>query len=442
MQTIDISNILVREGRQRSNISSTSLEEFADKLAIHGLLHAIVLEADGKTLVAGERRLSAVRIMQEREQPLRHNGELVPFGHIPYTRIDQLSPEAVFELELEENLSRVDLSMPDKCRAIARLYELKNAKHLQQENAPLSVKAFAQDVTGEPDSQAFILPATNALLIAKHLDDPNVAKAKTQKEALNIIKRKQGDILRQALSQRLNAEGLSAAPKSRHTLYNASAFDILPTLPAASFDLIITDPPYGIDIDTMSTQSGSASGHVHTYSDDFEYASACVKLLAISGFQRLKASGACYMFCDIKFFKDWAEIFEREGWYVWPVPIIWDKSPTGSLLGAANGPRHVYETILYAIKGRHPVVSVGTDVIKIPGPAADKKHPAEKPEALYSTLLSWSASPGDTVLDPFCGSGNIFKAGTSRSCFVTGIEQDPVHYATANIALNAGELGI
>lgn len=33
------------------------------------------------------------------------------------------------------------------------------------------------------------------------------------------------------------------------------------------------------------------------------------------------------------------------------------------------------------------------------------KHPTQKPEALLDRIVRASTSPGDVVLDPFCGSG-------------------------------------
>ena len=108
-----------------------------------------------------------------------------------------------------------------------------------------------------------------------------------------------------------------------------------------------------------------------------------------------------------------------------------NKSPVGSLLGRANGPRHVYETILYAIKGDRGVTRVGADVISIPGPSVNKDHPAEKPVELWEHLLGWTIAPGDRVVDFFCGSGNIFLAATNLACSAHGAERDPGHYSKA-----------
>jgi DNA modification methylase len=51
--------------------------------------------------------------------------------------------------------------------------------------------------------------------------------------------------------------------------------------------------------------------------------------------------------------------------------------------------------------------------------------------SLYEDLLKRSARPGDSVLDPFAGSGTIFPAAHSLKIKATGIELDPSAYGIA-----------
>jgi DNA modification methylase len=44
---------------------------------------------------------------------------------------------------------------------------------------------------------------------------------------------------------------------------------------------------------------------------------------------------------------------------------------------------------------------------------------------LCRDLLRRSAKPGDSVLDPFCGTGVIYPACHEVKCKATGIELDP-----------------
>lgn len=433
MRTIPIDSVIIPPDRQRQDFDSAALSELADSIFEIGLLQAPVFENDGRTLRAGERRYRAISYLASCGRQFMHDGELVQPGHLPYTLLSDLAPHQLFKVELEENRRRVNLSWQEEARAVARLEELYRTAALEAGDAP-TIAGFAREVFGDatlPEARTLRKNAPEDLKIAQHLDDPDVANAKTRKEALNIVKRKQSELIEQELARQIAEKGFASEVVSPHTLYLGSAFDIAPGLPDGHFDLILTDPPYGIDMDRMSTQSGSSSGHTHNYSDDFAFAARCVELVATEGFRITRASAACFMFCDLRFFPQWSKVFEEAGWYVWPNPLIWNKSPTGSLLGEANGPRHVYETVLYAIKGRRGVNMVGADVISIPGPAANKLHPAEKPVDLYALLLAWTAIAGDRVVDFFCGCGPIFPAATRYQLLATGIEQNPAHHAKA-----------
>jgi site-specific DNA-methyltransferase (adenine-specific) len=424
MKLIRLDQVRITPDRQRQTFNSQSLEALADSIQRLGLFHAILLEPDGCTLRAGERRWRALSTLST---PYVHDGQTIPPGFVPFTTTADLTESELFEIELEENIQRQDLTWQERTAAYARLFEL------QQRvlgDKPLTVAEFGRILHPEAPLRA-AKAATPHLHIAKHLDDPDVAAAKTMKEAENIIRRKNESILRMELLQR------TGALPTKHRLVNESAFDFLPSLPNNSVDIIITDPPYGIDMDQMSTQSGSSSGLTHAYRDDQDYAAKCVELLAQEGARVGKASCVCYMFCDLRLWPTWAKLFEAADWYVWPFPVIWNKAPTGSLLGSANGPRHCYEAILIAIRGKRQVNFVGEDVISITGPQANKQHPAEKPVALYEKLLAWSAAPGDTVLDPFCGCGPVLPAAEAHGCFAIASELDASHYAVAATRLQS-----
>ena len=433
MKTIGLAHVKVREDRQRKEFKG--IRELADSILEYGLIHAPVLAFDEQTLIAGERRFRALQLLSEENKSFFYSGVQLPAGVLPYTTLHDMSEEEQYTIELEENIQRTDLTWQERVNAMSNLRELMDRKA----GTSLSTAEFARQVTGpglRPDGLEFKAQVVQKL--APHMHDPEVAAAKSQKEALNIVKRKQGTLLMEELSRRIADEGMTK-PACQHQLVEASVFDTVGLLADGAFSVIITDPPYGIGMDAMKTQSGSDSGHVHTYKDDFTYAHDCVKLVAVEGFRVTTASAVCYMFCDIRFFPTWRSEFEMAGWRVWTQPIIWDKSPSGSLLGAANGPRHCYEAILMAIKGGKGVNTVGSDVIKIPGPR-DKFHPAEKPVELYSHLMRWSAVPGDRVLDFFCGSGPIFQAAGQYQCTATGFENNPEHIVTARARMEMGDL--
>jgi site-specific DNA-methyltransferase (adenine-specific) len=84
-----------------------------------------------------------------------------------------------------------------------------------------------------------------------------------------------------------------------------------------------------------------------------------------------------------------------------------------------------------------PPVSVRTNVWRMHSgkcagfKASDPKHPAKFPEALARDhILSWS-NPGDTVFDPFLGSGTTGKMALAHGRQFVGIERDPAYFEIA-----------
>jgi ribosomal protein L11 methylase PrmA len=64
-------------------------------------------------------------------------------------------------------------------------------------------------------------------------------------------------------------------------------------------------------------------------------------------------------------------------------------------------------------------------------------HPCAKPMKVSRWLISRAAMPGDTVCDPFMGSGSFGVAALRRGCNFIGIEIDPHYFAIAEKRINA-----
>jgi site-specific DNA-methyltransferase (adenine-specific) len=86
--------------------------------------------------------------------------------------------------------------------------------------------------------------------------------------------------------------------------------------------------------------------------------------------------------------------------------------------------------LLYAVRGDRPVTKLAPDVLTYPTDP-NLNWAAQKPVALYQDLLVRSCRPGDSVLDPFAGSGTIFPAAHPLKIRATGIELSPEAYGIA-----------
>jgi len=412
MNSIPLSDIII-ENRQRRSFDESSLKDLSLSIRSKGLLHPIVLREDGHTLVAGERRIRAIALLVEQEVSIQCGGVQIPIGHVPFVPIGDLSEEQIVEAELEENVLREDLSVQERAAAVQSLHNLRIAQHGEYNpgrKEGWSAKDTASEIFGRPVAGAQVQTEVKEnLLIAQNLDDPEVAKAKTKKEALKIIARKAEAALRERLAEQFLVSSVE------HEFFLGEFQNNLP--PRNSIDIICTDPLYGIGADTFGDQAGAE----HEYSDSYEHWQQTISDFATEARYVTKQLAHVYAFCDPRRFTEFKEFMEAHGFDVWPTPLIWDKVNQGMLPRPDHGPRRCYETILYAIKGNKRTIAVHRDVINIPGLQAPK-FGAEKPVALYENLLRRSASPGDRVWDPFIGAGPIFAAANRTNCTVFGTE--------------------
>lgn len=424
MNVLDIALITVAPNRQRRDFDKKKLADLAGSIGRNGLQHPIVVESLEKPVLrSGERRLRAIRTLTE---PYKHNGETIPPGFIPVTITGELGEIAREEVELEENILRVDLTWQERNEAIARLHALRTAQKAPTGEKQLYTQTAREIKGNDVVTSNDILEVRHATILQPFLADPDVAKAGTEREALAIVRRK----LTQTFNEQLAKNFDSSKAKTPHTLLQGSCIERFHQLADGQFDVIITDPPYGIEAHKMSTMSGSESGVVHEYEDTLENAIEVWRAIFREGARVCKPQAHLYMFCDFRYWRELVDLAIECGWDVWPTPIIWHK-PSGGMLGdSTRGPRKSYETILFASRGDKRVTGVYLDVI-VENPADSALHAAAKPVSVYVNLLRRSAVPGDRILDPCAGSGTLFPAANKLRCVATGIELSPTHYATA-----------
>ena len=143
-----------------------------------------------------------------------------------------------------------------------------------------------------------------------------------------------------------------------------------------------------------------------------------------------KTQAHAYVFCDIDNFVILKQRMQAAGWRVFRTPLIWVNPSAMRAPWPEHGPQRKYQLILYAIKGDKSVNQLYPDVLVY---SSDENlgHQAQKPVGLYSDLLRRSARPGDTVLDPFGGTGTVLPAAHEHKCRATYIEADASAYGIA-----------
>jgi site-specific DNA-methyltransferase (adenine-specific) len=194
-------------------------------------------------------------------------------------------------------------------------------------------------------------------------------------------------------------------------LHQQDAVDWLRSLPDASVDLIVTDPPYeslekhrriGT---TTRLKNSKASSNVWFQifpNDRFEE-------LFIECYRILKNHRHFYLFCDAETMFVVKPIAELAGFRFWK-PIIWDKQK----IGMGYHYRSRYEMILFFEKGKRKLNDLSiADVIQYP--RIFRGYPTEKPVPVSEILIRQSTQPGECIVDPFMGSGSVGLAALQQN---------------------------
>lgn len=414
MKLIKLSKIIVPENRQRKTFDAGRIKELAESIKNVGLLHPIVVlpsSSEEFRLVAGERRLRALETIKEEHFC---NGQLVSEGFALCSFTAELDDFERREAELDENIKRVDLTWQERAGAINALAALR------REQKPETTKIeIAQELAAATDVsvEAARAEIARAEVVGRMIDDPKVAAARTFREAYTIASK---------LIESEFTAALAAATgdvSSEHSCITGDCISAMSVLPPASFDCIITDPPYGMGADSFGD-----AGPSHAYSDTKDDAMRIAKQIILHGLVLCKPAAHLYVFCDIDNFHELRDFCAANAWKPWRTPLVWDK---GGALGHNPIPdqaiRRSYETILYAYRDNRPGIVFSSDVIRGIPTVSAPTHPAEKPALLYKHLLSRSCRPGDSVLDPCCGTGAVFEAANMLHLRATGIELDPTY---------------
>lgn len=215
--------------------------------------------------------------------------------------------------------------------------------------------------------------------------------------------------------------------------HHGDCVPFLQSIPAGTFDMVLTDPPYGIAYKTAHRAEPHRFAQEIANDRDLSIVEAVAPHL-----QRvLKDDAACFVFCAWKRQDEVARIIEGAGLAV-KNRIVWDKGTTtaGDLKGAFG---YQYEVLLFAAKGnpairgkRHP------DIWRHMRVSADKlHHQNEKPVPLLEQAILAMSDPGDTVLDPFMGSGSTGVACLNCGRNFVGCEIDPGYFDVARKRLDA-----
>lgn len=424
-------SIQTPKNRQRREVDADHIQNLAQSIISIGLIHPIVVRKDpigtAYLLVAGECRLRALATVWILGGQVKVADQLFPEGTIPALIIEEMDPIDAHEMELDENIRRSDLTWQDRAKATEELFSLRKAKALR-DNTPLPTVTTISKELGR-DTQGTKSVTSVELIVARNLTNPEVAKAKTLPEAYKVLKRTE-ELKRSAEHARVVGNLFTSKD---HTLIHSNCLDSLQHYikrKGEPFDIILSDPPYGMGADEFGDAGGKARVEGHFYDDSYESWQELMKSFLPLTIEITKPQAHLYLFCDIDRFHELRNKATSFGWKCFRTPLIWFNPTAMRLPWIDQGPQRKYQVCLYAVKGSKPVTKIFPDLVEYSSDP-NLNHPAQKPVALYHDLLSRSAKAGDSVIDPFCGTGTIFPAAHLLKVKATGIEMDESAYGIA-----------
>lgn len=213
------------------------------------------------------------------------------------------------------------------------------------------------------------------------------------------------------------------------TIGNATLYlgDCREILPMTKTDVCVTDPPYGIDLGG-GDQRGGAHG------------------LALNGYANYVDTYENYINEVVPALKAAIAATERAAVFVGPhIHELPKFDAMGGVYCSAATARHKWgfknflPVLLYGSYpdlnrgAKHPTAIASNEVAEKNG------HPVPKPIGWMRWLVALTSRAGETVLDPFMGSGTTGVAAVEQGRQFIGIEREPKYFDIACRRIEAAQ---
>lgn len=214
-------------------------------------------------------------------------------------------------------------------------------------------------------------------------------------------------------------------------LHNADCLKFLPTLPANSIDMVLTDPPYssgGLHIGSrrqgVTTKYAFGDGpnshdFAHDNKDQRSWRNWCVEWLGEC--HRVMKDGAVIaVFIDWRQLPTMTDALQMAG-FIWHGIAVWDKGSAGCR-PRKGGMKQQAEFIVWGSKGK-----LRQDLDVYPGGVFGVRrdrsswHVTSKPVSMLEDIMVL-AGPDGVVFDPFAGGGSTLLAARNTGRPAIGCE--------------------
>lgn len=441
-----------------------------------GSIHPVVLSKNPDntySLVAGGRRHRAMSELKITE--LFHGSVLDP-SRLGFLFKDEVPEDELREAELDENLYRLKPRWQEDVQLVLDIHELKRAK--------LGSNKWGQRQTAALLGDGYGLSSVNhALWAAKAIrsGDKQVAEceslsdtislraARKEDQALAILTKMsmsgvepgkpvdtssfldsfnlKGGEAHVAGKEKLSTSdvppavnvqsvtiGLQPGPvttteKARVPLSTLFTLGDCISLPWTSTHHIVTDIPYGIDMDNLN-----ATAKIEGVRDEHEVEAnvALMPQFLEKAFAHTLPHGFCVFFYDLDHHEKLQNWALDIGWRVQRWPLIWNKTHSCQNNAAQFNTTKDFEVAMILRKDEHTVLrsQQPTSIFTGDGSAERKLYanPFAKPYALWEWIYKMIAFPGQTVRDPFCGEMSACRAAANCGLIPYGNEVNEKHF--------------
>ena len=206
-------------------------------------------------------------------------------------------------------------------------------------------------------------------------------------------------------------------------IIQGDCLSVLPTLPSACIDAVITDPPYlgryKIRTGRMLANDDKPTAVVGVYAELYRVLKPNSFCVTFYGYPKLDA-----------FVHAWTEAgFDTVGHIIWTKPYA----------SSSRFVRVTHESAYILAKGRPEKPARLLDDVQRWEYTGNVAHPTEKAISVIKPLVETFSPPGGLVLDPFSGSGSTAVAAALAGRLYLGIELEEQYCQLARRRLGGVE---
>ena len=211
-------------------------------------------------------------------------------------------------------------------------------------------------------------------------------------------------------------------------LYNDDCLNVLKGVEDNSIDLVVTDPPYEV---ITGGRNGGVKGKpsgILTENKQLMKSIPKADLWLSECFRVMKDGTHIYIMTNTLNLTNYLNIINDVGFKLHNL-LVWNKNNTT--------PNRWYmkncEYVIFARKGFAKSINNPSSqtVHNFDNIIGNKQHPTEKPVELMKLYVGNSSQVGDTVLDPFMGSGSTGVACKELGRNFIGVELDKQYFDIA-----------